>query len=98
PGVWELNPRLEPTLRAMGERGDIIRSIHRALKADGLTRDPVTFEVHDTAPHAPITGRVLDKFLTDEMGESLTLVVDGIDGQTHHVSGLDADRLEEAKV
>src|SRR5690606_8758462 len=30
PGVWELNPRLEPTLRAMGERGDIIRSIHRA--------------------------------------------------------------------
>lgn len=37
PGVWELNPRLEPTLRAMGERGDIIRGIHRALKADGLT-------------------------------------------------------------
>lgn len=98
PGVWDLNPKLEPTLRAMGERGDIIRSIHRALKADGLTRDPMTFEVHDAAPQVPITGRVVDKFLTDEMGESLTLVVDGIDGRTHHVSGLDADRLEEAKV
>jgi len=98
PGVWELSPRLEPTLRAMGERGDIIRSIHRALKADGLTRDPMTFEVHDAAPHVPITGRVVDKFLTDEMGESLTIVVDCIDGRTHRVSGLDADRLEEAKV
>jgi type IV secretory pathway VirD2 relaxase len=98
PGVWELTPKLEPTLRAMGERGDIIRSIHRALKADGLTRDPMTFEVHDAAPQVSITGRVVDKFLTDEMGESLTLVVDGIDGRIHHVSGLDADRIEEAKV
>ena len=98
PGVWGLNPRLEPTLRAMGERGDIIRSIHRALKADGLTRDPMTFEVHDAAPQVSITGRIVDKFLTDEMGESLTLVVDGIDGRIHHLSGLDADRLEGAKV
>ncbi len=39
----------------------------------------MTFQLHDAAPAAPITGRVGDKYLTDEMGESLTVVVDGID-------------------
>lgn len=97
-GVWGLSPRMEPTLRDMGERGDIIRTMHRALKADGITRDPMTFEVHDAPPQVPVMGRVVDKFLTDEMGDSLTLVVDGIDGRTHHLSGIDADRLDEVKI
>ncbi len=30
PGVWELSERLEPTLREMGERGDIIRTMQKA--------------------------------------------------------------------
>src|SRR3546814_4843855 len=44
PGVWELSERMEPTLRELGERGDIIRNMHKALKADGLERDPMTFQ------------------------------------------------------
>lgn len=39
PGVWELSKRVEPALRQLGERGDIIRSMHKALKADGMERD-----------------------------------------------------------
>ena len=31
PGVWQLSDRLEPTLRELGERGDIIKTINRAL-------------------------------------------------------------------
>jgi len=89
PGVWELSKRLEPTLREMGERGDIIRNMHKALKADGMERDPTTFHIHDGPPEAPIVGRVVDKYLSDELGENLTVVVDGIDGRTHHVAGLD---------
>ena len=52
----------------------------------------MTFQLHDAAPAAPITGRVVDKYLTDEMGENLTLVVDGIDGRTHHLPGIDPAR------
>ena len=31
PGVWTIHPETEPTLRAMGERGDIIRNMQRAM-------------------------------------------------------------------
>jgi type IV secretory pathway VirD2 relaxase len=29
--VWRVNPQAEPVLRAMGERGDIIRTLQRAF-------------------------------------------------------------------
>ncbi|KAB2693101.1 relaxase/mobilization nuclease domain-containing protein [Brucella intermedia] len=98
PGVWELGERMEPTLREMGERGDIIRNMHKALKADGMERDPLTFQIHDGPPETPIVGRVVDKYLSDELGENLTLVVDGIDGRTHHVAGIDPARVEDARI
>ncbi|MEE9926421.1 MAG: DUF3363 domain-containing protein [Brucella anthropi] len=98
PGVWELGEKMEPALRELGERGDIIRTMHKALKADGLERDPMTFQIHDAAPEVPITGRVVDKYLTGELGENLTVVVDGIDGRTHHVAGIDPARVSDARI
>ncbi|CAN7655527.1 DUF3363 domain-containing protein [Agrobacterium tumefaciens] len=98
PGVWELSERMEPTLREMGERGDIIHNMHKALKADGLERDPISFHIHDGPPETPIVGRVVDRYLSDEMGENLTVVVDGIDGRTHHVAGIDPARVEDARI
>ena len=98
PGVWELGERVERALRELGERGDIIRNMHKALKADGLERDPMTFQIHDRAPEVPIVGRVVDKYLTDELGDNLTVVVDGIDGRTHHVAGIDAARVADARI
>lgn len=98
PGVWELSERMEPALRELGERGDIIRNMHKALKADGLERDPMTFQIHDRPPEAPILGRVVDKYLSDELGENLTVVVDGIDGRTHHFASIDPTRVEDARI
>jgi len=98
PGVWELSERMEPALRELGERGDIIRSMHKALKADGMDRDPTTFQLHDAVPEVPVIGRVVDKYLTDELGENLTVVVDGIDGRNHHLPGIDPARIEGARI
>ena len=98
PGVWELSERMEPALRELGERGDIIRNMQKALKANGLERDPMTFQIHDVAPEIPITGRVVDKYLTDELGENLTVVVDGVDGRTHHIAGIDPARVEDTRI
>ena len=98
PGVWELSDRLEPTLREMGERGDIVRTMQKALRAEGAERDPMTFAIHDAAPATPVTGRLLDKHLTDELDENLTLVIDGIDGRTHHVSGIEPTRVADARI
>jgi hypothetical protein len=98
PGVWELSERMEPTLRELGERGDIIRNMHKALKADGLERDPMTFHIHDGPPETPVVGRVVDKYLSDELGENLTVVLDGIDGRTHHIAGIEPGRVEDARI
>ena len=98
PGVWELNEKLEPTLRELGERGDIIRTMQRSLAADGLERDPMTFRIHEGAPAAPVTGRILDKYLANELGDNLTVVVDGIDGRTHHIANIDPTQLEDARI
>ncbi len=98
PGVWEPSDRLEPTLREMGERGDIVRTMQKAMRAEGHDRDPMSFQIHDAAPATPIVGRVVDKHLTDELGENLTLVIDGIDGRTHHVSGVDQAKVADARI
>src|SRR6266481_5545146 len=94
PGRWQLSEKLEPTLREMGERGDIIKTMHKVLGAEGLQRDPASFWIHDGAPSTPIVGRVIDKHLSDELGENLTLIIDGIDGRTHHVPGVDPAGVE----
>ena len=98
PGVWELSDRLEPTLRELGERGDIIRTMQKALRADGLERDPMSFRIHEAAPEILIVGRVVDKYLTNELGENLTVIVDGTDGHTHHVPGIEPTRLEDVEI
>ncbi|MGH9811276.1 MAG: DUF3363 domain-containing protein, partial [Terriglobia bacterium] len=35
-GIWRLEEGMEPTLRVMGERGDIIKTIHRELARSGV--------------------------------------------------------------
>lgn len=98
PGVWELSDQLEPTLREMGARGDIVHTMQKAMRADGHDRDPMSFQIHEAAPATPIVGRVVDKHLSDELGEKLTLVIDGIDGRTHHISGVDQAKVADARI
>ena len=98
PGRWQLSEKLEPTLRELGERGDIVKTMHKALQAEGLARDPASFWIHDGAPSTPIVGRVIDKHLSDELGENLTLIIDGVDGRTHRVPGVDPAGVEDVSI
>ena len=95
PGVWKLSEQLEPTLRGLGERGDIVKAINRALKARGEERALESYSLHGEEASAQIVGRVIDKRLTDELDERLGLVVDGVDGRVHHV-GLGAPAMAAA--
>lgn len=79
-GGWVLAPQAEQTLRAMGERGDIIRTLQRAL---GGAERPL--DIHADPSRAPIVGRVAGKGLADELQDRGYLVVDGIDGRAHYV-------------
>lgn len=82
PGLWRLHPSAESTLRRMGERGDIIRTMQRALGEAEREVGTLAF----TEQSAPIVGRIAGKGLADELHDVPYLVVDGIDGRAHHVT------------
>jgi type IV secretory pathway VirD2 relaxase len=82
-GRWHLADGVEETLRRMGERSDIIRTMQRELTARGLDRPGVDRRIHDEI-HEPIVGRVIHRGFSDEHRDRHYLIVDGIDGQVHY--------------
>lgn len=96
---WQLSPGMEQTLAAMGERGDILRTMHRAMKGEQRELVP------DPPANSPIIGRIAAKGLDDELHDRSYLVVDGIDGRAHYLklpagtdlAGLPVGGIVEAK-
>src|SRR6185312_3868611 len=76
------------TLRRMGERGDIIKALHRDLEAAGLTRAPTDYAIYD--PRDPATGalvgRLVRRALSDELNDRQYVIVDSVDGRSHYVA------------
>ncbi|MBR0962523.1 DUF3363 domain-containing protein [Tardiphaga sp. 538_B7_N1_4] len=94
PGVWSFSEKLEPTLRELGERGDIIKAINRALSDRGEERAVGSYVLHDATVPESVVGQVIGKRLDDELGERIGLVIDGVDGRVHHVALADATNNE----
>jgi len=81
-GVWTVHAEAESSLRAMGERGDIIRTMQRAMS--GQQRELVVFQPGGDG--RAIVGRVAGKGLADELHDKGYLVIDGSDGKAHYVA------------
>ncbi len=81
-GVWAVHAEAEPTLRAMGERGDIIRTMQRAMS--GKQRELAVFQAGEDG--RAVVGRVVRKGLADELYDKGYLIVDGTDGKAHYVA------------
>lgn len=92
-GRWQLAENLEDTLRRMGERGDIIRTMQRELTARKLERTGVDRRIHDRV-EAPIVGRVVHRGLADEHRDRHYLIVDGVDGRVHYLDIGRGDLIE----
>jgi type IV secretory pathway VirD2 relaxase len=82
---WYLSERSEPTLRALGERNDIIKRIHRGLAELQIERSAGDYVLEESNPATPIIGRLIARGLDDELRGSAYVVIDGTDGRTHHV-------------
>ena len=82
PGVWAVQADAEQVLRTMGERGDIVRTMQRAMS--GVPRDLAVFEPGENA--RSVVGRVAAKGMADELYDRGYLVVDGTDGKAHYVT------------
>ncbi|WIA60441.1 relaxase/mobilization nuclease and DUF3363 domain-containing protein [Stenotrophomonas sp. BIO128-Bstrain] len=82
PGTWAIHADAEKTLRALGERGDIIRTMQHAMS--GQPRELAVFEPGDDG--RTVIGRVAAKGLADELHDRGYLVIDGADGKAHYVA------------
>jgi len=85
PAQWTLKPGLEPALRDLGVRGDIIKTMHRAIGRAERDPDIAGFALHGDQPADPVIGRLVERGLHDELKGTAYAIIDGVDGRTHHV-------------
>ena len=91
PGQWVLSDDAEATLRKLGERGDIIKRIHRSLMERGIERGASAYVLAGESLDDPVFGLLVDRGLDDELKGTAYAVVDGADGRTHHIKLPDLD-------
>ncbi|HWV60864.1 MAG TPA: relaxase/mobilization nuclease RlxS [Sphingopyxis sp.] len=83
---WRLVPGMAETLRRMGERGDIIRTMQRAFAEAGRAPALADQAIYDPAAASqPIVGRIRKRGLSDEVSDRHYLMIDAADGRTHYV-------------
>jgi len=95
PAQWRLSEGAEPTLRALGERTDIIKRIHRGLAEQRIERSVSDFAVDGANATGPIVGRLVAQGLDDELKGTAYAVIDGVDGRAHHVRLPDLDAASD---
>jgi type IV secretory pathway VirD2 relaxase len=96
-GCWSLKPGLEETLRDLGIRGDVIKTMHRAMSASGREPDISRFALQGDDPREPVLGRFVARGHHDELKGSAYAIVEGIDGRTHYVSFPDLEVTGDAQ-
>ena len=80
-GGWRLSPQWQQTLRIMGDRGDIIRTMRRAM---GKERQEIAM-LEPEHLVKPLVGRILAKGFVNEIEDQPYLAIDGLDGRAHYV-------------
>ncbi len=84
-GVWHIDNDLQSKLRSLGERGDIMVTMHRVMREHGPDRPAGDFTIFSGGKGtAPVVGRVVEVGITDEMTDRKFIVVDGADGRLHY--------------
>lgn len=80
-GTWRLEKDWQETLKAIGKKGDVIRTLS-AL--EGGAHDVSLFD--GSNENQPVVlGRVLTSQAEDELRDTRTLIVEALDGKTWHV-------------
>jgi type IV secretory pathway VirD2 relaxase len=96
PASWTLKPGLEQSLRDLSIRGDIIKTMHRALTGAGREPDVAGFALHGDAATDQVLGRLVERGLHDELRGSAYAIVEGVDGRTHHLQFSDLEMTGDA--
>ena len=86
-GRWTLKPDMDLVLNTMGERGDKLKAIHRAMNENGKPRILDGAAIYD--PQAPdsqmVTGRILQTGVADDIQDRAFIVIDRLNGRPLYV-------------
>ncbi len=82
-GRWTIRTDAEEALRALGERDDIIKRLHRS--ANTLDRSVADDTFVLAGENASVVGRFVARGLDDELAGSAFAIIDGTDGRLHHI-------------
>jgi type IV secretory pathway VirD2 relaxase len=95
-GHWRLTDGMAETLQRMGERGDIIKTMHRELPGTAIERGSADWSIYDpsTSTENPVIGRLVKRGLADEQADRHYLIIDGVDGRVHYVDVGKGETLE----
>lgn len=84
--TWSLAPDLEKTLTNLGRRGDVIRTMHKAMAILPEGRGVQQMAIHDPArDREPLIGQVVQHGAAGDYHDRRYLIIDGVDGRTHYV-------------
>jgi hypothetical protein len=97
PARWTLKPGFEQTLRELAIRGDIIKTMHRAMSGAERQVDFSRFALHGDETSVPIMGRLVERGLHDELKGSAYAIIEGVDGRTHHLQFSDLEMTGDAR-
>jgi len=94
---WTLKPGIEPILRDLGIRGDIIKTMHRAMSRADREPDVSSFALHGDQAAEPVLGRLVERGLHDELKGTAYAIIEGVDGRTHHLVFSDLEMTGDAR-
>ena len=97
PAQWTLKPGLELALRDLGIRGDITKTMHRAMSRSEREPDVARFALHGDRRAEPVLGRLVERGLHEELKGTAYAIIDGVDGRTHHLLFSNLEMTGDAK-
>ncbi len=82
-GRWRIADDAETTLKEMGARGDIIKSMHRAMADRDQTGMMDASSIFDPGAHdaKAVTGVIVEKGIADDVNDRAFIVVESLEGK-----------------
>lgn len=98
PSRWQFADDAEQRLRAIQRRGDVIARLHDALGQATVERGTAGLVLDGETSDTRVLGRLVARGLDEELTGTAFVVIDGVDGRTHHVGLADLDAASDAPV
>jgi hypothetical protein len=83
PGKWQLHSEAEKTLKELGQRGDIIKTMHASMRKENTIPECVIYSKSKDGQQ--LKGVVIGKGLADELSGDMYLIVKATDNKAYYI-------------